>query len=376
MNILHILRAPIGGLFRHARDLAEQQVAMGHNVGFVTAIPADSPYVAKTFADIEPKLSFGIHKLNISRMPSLLDFKNLTAISQIVIDNDIDIIHGHGAKGGAYTRLIKKRHLKTATSAPKTFYTLHGGTLHYSPKSPVGFVFLKLEKYLQKYTDGFIFESKKSQQVFEIKIDKLYKPFKTIHNGLKASEFYQTKLAVDAADFLYIGELRMLKGVDLLIDAFAKLCHAKVIKRQLTLIIIGYGPDAKKFKQQVAKLNIAANVVFMPPMPAGEAFKLAKVQVMPSRAEGLPYMILETIAAKMPLIAANVGGIPEIYAEHTDLLFEPEDTGQLFDYMRATIVPKRRSIHLENVDILQKSIQKSFNVEDMAAQITQFYDQV
>lgn len=366
MKILHILRAPIGGLFRHVRDLAEQQIEQGHEVGFITATPPDTEYAQKIFAEIESKLSLGIQQLNISRLPSLSDYKNIASIKSMVQSDGIDIIHGHGAKGGAYARLIKKQ--LGQNSKVKAFYTLHGGTLHYSPSSPVGFVFLKLEKYLQQFTDGFIFESDNSRRIFETKIAKLNKPYKTIYNGLKADEFYQSTPNKNAADFLYIGELRLLKGIDLLISAFAKLAAKN---KSLKLIIIGYGPDADHFKELVAKAGIYDLVTFLPPTPAAEAFELAKVQVMPSRAEGLPYMILETIAAKMPLIASDVGGIPEIYGDNTDLLFESENQEQLFEYMQAAL--KDDCVHVTKTAELQQYVQKNFNVQKMATDIIEFY---
>lgn len=366
MKILHILRAPIGGLFRHVRDLAEQQIEQGHEVGFITAIPPDTEYAQKIFDEIETKLPLGIQQLNISRLPSLSDYKNISSIKKYVQSHGIDIIHGHGAKGGAYARLIKKQ--LGQDSKVKAFYTLHGGTLHYSPTSPVGFVFLKLEKYLQKYTDGFVFESDNSRRIFETKIAKLNKPFKTIYNGLKTDEFYQSQPNDDAADFLYIGELRLLKGVDILINAFAKLAtQHKAIK----LIIIGYGPDEDYFKSLVAKAGIYDMVTFLPPTPAAQAFELAKIQVMPSRAEGLPYMILETIAAKMPLIASNVGGIPEIYGENTELLFESENEQQLFEYMQKAL--QSDSPHIAKTQILQEFVEQTFNVKKMADDIADFY---
>ncbi|MBL1420140.1 MAG: glycosyltransferase family 4 protein [Alphaproteobacteria bacterium] len=366
MKILHILRAPIGGLFRHVKDLAEQQANEGHQVGLITATPTDNDYVKQLFADIEPIFSLGIDHLTINRLPGLSDYQNIGTIKNIVTAKSFDVIHGHGAKGGAYARLVKRQ--LGDGSKIKVFYTMHGGTLHYNPSSPVGFVFLKLEKYLQQYTDGFVFESENSRRLFEQKVDKLKKPFQTIPNGLSKDEFYKIKPVADAADFLYIGELRMLKGVDLLINAFAKLCKAH---KGLKLIIIGYGPEEELFKSMVAKAGIYDHVTFLPPTPAAEAFKLAKVQVMPSRAEGLPYMTLETIAAQMPLIASDVGGIPEIYGEYSDLLFHSEDEAQLFTYMQNTLDGK--SEHISKVVDLQKFVKQNFNVEKMARNIINFY---
>ena len=51
----------------------------------------------------------------------------------------------------------------------------------------------------------------------------------------------------------------------------------------------------------------------MPPMPARQAFALGRVIVVPSRAEAMPYIVLEALAAGKPMIATAVGGIPEIF---------------------------------------------------------------
>ena len=53
-------------------------------------------------------------------------------------------------------------------------------------------------------------------------------------------------------------------------------------------------------------------------MPAREAFALGKVMVVPSYGESLPYVVLEAGAAAKPLIATNVGGIPEIFGPQAD----------------------------------------------------------
>ena len=64
-----------------------------------------------------------------------------------------DVIHGHGAKGGAYARLLPR------VTSRVVLYTPHGGALHYSWRSPAGALFLGLERLLMARTDGILFES-------------------------------------------------------------------------------------------------------------------------------------------------------------------------------------------------------------------------
>ena len=64
-------------------------------------------------------------------------------------------------------------------------------------------------------------------------------------------------------------------------------------------------------------------------MPARRALTLGKVMVIPSRAESLPYVVLETAAAGKPLITTSVGGIPEIYGPLSDKLVPAGDAEAL-----------------------------------------------
>ena len=74
-------------------------------------------------------------------------------------------------------------------------------------------------------------------------------------------------------------------------------------------------------------------VSFRGAMPAREAFPLGRALVVPSRAESLPYIVLEAAAAGLPLLATNVGGIPEIVGGTDTALLPPEDAEALAQAM-------------------------------------------
>ena len=72
-------------------------------------------------------------------------------------------------------------------------------------------------------------------------------------------------------------------------------------------------------------------------MPARAAMALGRVMVIPSRAESLPYVVLETAAAAKPLITTHVGGIPEIYGDLANTLIAPGDVQVLAETIAQTV---------------------------------------
>jgi glycosyltransferase involved in cell wall biosynthesis len=171
-------------------------------------------------------------------------------------------------------------------------------------------------------TDLFLFESIYSSDIFRRKIGDAGKRVRVVHNGVARAEFEQVPLAPDATDLMFIGELRPVKGIDVLIDAIARL-HGE--GRNVTATLVGDGPDRAMLVARAERLGLAQAVRFMPAMPVRQAQALGRVMVLPSRAESLPYVVLEAAASAKPLIATNVGGIPEIYGPLTNTLILAED---------------------------------------------------
>ncbi|MBX9760313.1 MAG: glycosyltransferase, partial [Beijerinckiaceae bacterium] len=150
-------------------------------------------------------------------------------------------------------------------------------------------------------------------------------------NGVNDSEFAPVEPRDDAADLLYIGELRALKGVDTLLEAMASLTGPGAP----TLNLVGAGPDEDLLRQRAQTLRLGERVRFLGAMNAREAFKQGRALVVPSRAESLPYVVIEAAAAHMPIIATRVGGIPEILAPVADHLIAPDDPAALAAAIKA-----------------------------------------
>jgi glycosyltransferase involved in cell wall biosynthesis len=327
LRILHVLRSPVGGLFRHVLDLSRGQAARGHQVGIVADASTGGERADAAFAALSPHLALGLTRVPMSRHIGASDLSAQRHVAQRARETRADVLHGHGAKGGAYARLVSARNAIRV-------YTPHGGSLHYRRGSPVGFLYLTLEQMLMRRTELFLFESAYGRDVFTAKVGTPRALVRVVHNGVTEDEFAEVTPQGDATDVVFIGELRMLKGVDVLLDALAMLAREG---RPTSATIIGAGPDAEQFRTQAERLGLASSTRFLHPMPAREGFARGRLMVAPSRAESLPYIILETAAAAVPLITTNVGGIPEVFGPQSARLVPPGDAAALADAMRAAL---------------------------------------
>ena len=77
LRIVHVLRAPVGGLFRHVLDLAREQIARGHEVGLITDSLTGGARGAAQLAELAPSLSLGLLRLPIHRPPHMTDLSVL-----------------------------------------------------------------------------------------------------------------------------------------------------------------------------------------------------------------------------------------------------------------------------------------------------------
>ena len=238
-----------------------------------------------------------------------------------------DVIHGHGAKGGAYARLAPPSPAsRGAKGRGIRVYTPHGGSLHYRWGSPTGLFYLSAERALKDQTDLFLFESSYGRDVFKAKIGEPKGLARVVYNGVIDDEFQPVVVREGATDLLFVGELRLLKGIDVLITALKELTQER---RNISATIVGDGPDRAQFERAVAAQGLGDKVKLVGAKPARQAFALGRLLVVPSRAESLPYIVLEAAAAGVPMIATRVGGIPEIFGPDVGALVPPGDPSAL-----------------------------------------------
>jgi glycosyltransferase involved in cell wall biosynthesis len=322
LRILHAVRAPVGGIFRHILDLANGQVDRGHHVGIVADSLTGGERAAAALQEIAPRLKLGVHRIAIRREPFPTDVLVWLRLMRLIRQLKPQVLHGHGAKAGAFVRL------KPRSREAIRVYTPHGGSLHYPLNTLKGALYSRLERALMDSTDLFLFESAFARDTYQRTIGTPSGLVRCVFNGVTAGEFDPVTQAADATDVVYVGEFRHIKGADILIDAVARL-HAD--GKPITLTLAGDGEELEHLKAQVERLGLTAAVRFIGHVKARYGFSKGKLLVVPSRGDSMPYVVIEAAAAGIPMVAANVGGIPEILGPHTDALFAPNIVGAIAD---------------------------------------------
>ncbi|MGI9406421.1 MAG: glycosyltransferase family 4 protein, partial [Hyphomicrobiaceae bacterium] len=104
-RILHCLRAPVGGLFRHVYDLASEQARQGHDVGILCDTTTGDGLTNAKLSTLSDICALGVHKTPMSRMVSHRDPLALRFTTELARGLRVDVLHGHGAKGGMYARM-------------------------------------------------------------------------------------------------------------------------------------------------------------------------------------------------------------------------------------------------------------------------------
>lgn len=328
LRILHAVRAPVGGIFRHILDLAVGQAERGHSVGILADSLTGGERADAALKEIGPKLKLGAYRLAIRREPHPIDSVTSLHFLRLARSLKLDVLHGHGAKAGAFVRM------KGKSKKAIRVYTPHGGSLHYPPGTLKGAVYARMERALMNRTELFLFESAFARDTYQRVIGKPAGLVRCVFNGVTASEFDPVPVSEDATDLVYVGEFREIKGADLLIQAVARL---RADGKPITLTLAGDGEETEALKALVSRLNISDAVRFIGHVKARFGFSKGKLLVVPSRGDSMPYVVIEAAAAGIPMIAASVGGIPEILGPHTDGLFVANSIGAMADAIESAL---------------------------------------
>jgi glycosyltransferase involved in cell wall biosynthesis len=302
----------------------------GHAIGIVCDSTTGGAHEEALFAELQPKLKLGLVRLPIRRAIGPEDIAAAKACYQHIKSMYPDVLHGHGAKGGAIGRIIGSL-LRAQGSKVARFYSPHGGSLHYRSNTVMGKAIFALERLLERQTEAIAFVCGFEQWTYQNKVGEPTCAYRLIHNGISDAEFKPVAIKGAGVDFAFIGMLRELKGPDVFIEAFQRV--EQRLGRPLSATLIGDGPEAALYEQMIIQRGLGLRIKRLGAMRVSEAFAMSDIIVVPSRAESMPYIVIEAIGAGKAVIASNVGGISEAMGKGSKALVPPDDPDMLATVM-------------------------------------------
>lgn len=300
--VVQILRAPIGGIRKHVFDILESLETIDVKQVFITNT-MDKDRELPQFKNLT------IFHLSIDDQPSLKDISNIFKTLKFLKEYDVTVIHGHGAKGGIYARVLSFL-LRT-----KCVYTPHGGSLHRVYGTLKNKIYSLIELCLVPLTDVFLFESQYSYNEFSKNVCDIGKKSVVNYNGVdcppkQSKTIYKAGAKLRLASF---GLLRHLKGHDIVIRACA-LLHLQNIPFEYS--IYGTGEEKESLMLLISKYNLQDRI-FIKDYSGSVLEEMLHYDFVlhPSRFESFGYVPAEAMSLGIPVIVSAEGGLKEVVDE-------------------------------------------------------------
>ncbi|QDS87921.1 N,N'-diacetylbacillosaminyl-diphospho-undecaprenol alpha-1,3-N-acetylgalactosaminyltransferase [Rosistilla ulvae] len=182
---------------------------------------------------------------------------------------------------------------------------------------------LWLERRAARQMEAIVCVSRSVEQFARQHLGSPQATMLTIPNGvdgqrfLTATPFVWEELGLDSdADvILYVGRLHPQKGTDWLMDAAPRLL---LENPRAALVIVGSGPWRGMVAERLAKLPKGRSAMMPLQADIAPLMRAARLLLLPSRYEGMPNVVMEAMAAKLPVISTDAEGVRELLGEMAD----------------------------------------------------------
>ncbi len=384
IKILYIItKSDIGGAQKYVSDLADN-------------LDKDR---------FDAKILYGgkdLRRLSNKVRPWMLFLNDWTAILELIRlfqKEQPDIIHLNSSKAGILGSIAARLYNLTAKSyklKAKVMFTAHGWVFNPTNAlpAPIRWFYILLHKFAAVFQDKIICVS---EYDYNLALSNGIAPKEkliTIHNGIDpdikfldrktAKSKIIEKLTIDhiqlTSDRPWVGSVGRLvkeKNYETLIAAAAEITKEqknKSTEKQPYFFIIGEGYELKNLQLKTYNLKLQKRIFFVE--PSGDDAKYLKafdIFTMSSIKEGLPYILLEAMAAGLPIVVTETGGIPEIIKNHNNgLMVAQKNPKQLAQAISGLLA--NPSIAEELGKSAKTAAREHFNIKKMVEKTENAYN--
>jgi glycosyltransferase involved in cell wall biosynthesis len=237
--------------------------------------------------------------------------KDLTAffyMLKYLKQNDISIVHTHSSKAG-----IIGRWAAWFSGVRRIFHTVHGWPFYIESSPPARLFYIIAEKLTSCVTSRLIVVSNADLRVGLRYINKRKEKYAKIPYGIETRKFLTKNHRIVKENIIRIGFMACYKPQKAPFDFIKVAASALKKNKDIEFISAGDGILRPAVMKEVSRLGLNGKIKFLGWQDdiAGLMSKI-DILLLTSRWEGLPVVILEALAAGIPVVATNAGGIPEL----------------------------------------------------------------
>jgi len=309
LRVLHVMECTEGGTARHLTDAALGLLEVGVEVHVVASVER-RPAFRETLARLEAG-GVGVHELPMVReVAPLTDACQLRSLARLLRRVEPDVVHSHSSKAG-----VLGRGASLLSGVGRRVHTPH--TFAFLFREMFGPLkrraFFQLERGLAARTHRLVAVSESEARTFVESGVVAAERVRVVPNGIAPEPFLEASPADLAAVGLdparptaaVVGLLNAAKGQDIALRALAE----PSVPRELQLLFAGDGELRGELEALARELGVAERVAFLgfrDDVPS--LLAASDLLLLPSRWEGMPYIVLEALAAGLPVVTTPVDG--------------------------------------------------------------------
>lgn len=366
-----------GGAQKYVFDLAKESRQAGYDVVVATGGIGSKKAPAGRLVDelTKEKIPFRFLPHITRDMFWWTEAFGFFDILKAIADEEPDIVHLNSSKaagiGALWSRFL---------GVKKIVYTVHGWPFNES-RNFLSKLIIIFFSWLTAILSTHVIVISKADMTQASKMPFVRKKTRLVYNGitptsplprpearlkiksLSGVDIKQSELLVGT-----VAELHPNKGLDTLIEAVS------LSKGLWKVLIIGAGEEKEKLMRLVSSKNLSSRILFSGFIPeASSLVRAFDIFVLPSRKEGLPYVILEAGISSLPVVATSVGGVAEIIEDRTTGILVQKEAPEMLAKSLDELInnPSRREIMGQ---ALNRKIKNEFSRSEMIEKTFAIYE--
>ena len=357
-RLLLSLYPPDGGVTRHVIDLVNGLDPERWAVDLACP-PGSEPWL-----ELADRTGVTLHALAPGKEPrpsDVLDLRRLLGLAARA-----DVVHAHASKAGFTTRLAAA--LRGKRSA--TVFTPHAWS--FWARDRRSRAWLALERRAAHWCRTIVAVSDAERRAgLDARVGREAQ-YRVIHNGIDADAFDRPRRVV-AGRVVVVGRLAAQKRPDVAVRALARVRERFP---EATLDLAAHGPLEAETAALVGELGLDDHVRLVKGgADVAELLSEAACFLLTSDYEGLPYTVLEAMAAGVPVVATRVGGVPEQVVDgETGFLFESGDPSAAAAAVERILADPEAAARLGEAG--RELVRREFGRERMVSETVALYDEL